>query len=47
MTTFTGYIARETEKAYGVLVKGLRLLARAIFVVDADGGHLNKVEHHL
>ncbi len=35
--TLSDYRIREFGQAYGVLVDGLLLLARAIFVVDAEG----------
>ncbi|OGR75631.1 MAG: lipid hydroperoxide peroxidase [Elusimicrobia bacterium GWC2_64_44] len=35
--TFSDYQRAEFGKAYGVLIKELRLLARAVFIVDKDG----------
>lgn len=35
--TFSDYQKAEFGKAYGVLIKELRLLARAVFIVDKDG----------
>lgn len=35
--TFSDYQKADFGKAYGVLIKELRLLARAVFVVDRDG----------
>lgn len=35
--TFSDHREASFGKAYGVLIKELRLLARAVFVVDADG----------
>ena len=35
--TLSDYAERDFGAAYGVLIKGLMLLARAIFVVGADG----------
>lgn len=35
--TVSDYQAASFGEAYGVLIDGLRLLARAIFVIDADG----------
>ncbi len=34
--TYSDYIKAEFGKTYGVLIKDLRLLARAIFIVDKD-----------
>lgn len=35
--TFSDYQKADFGKAYGVLIKELRLLARAVFIVDRDG----------
>ncbi len=35
--TLSDYRDREFGQAYGVLIQGLKLLARAIFIVDAEG----------
>jgi len=35
--TFSDYQKADFGKAYGVLIKELRLLARAVFIVDMDG----------
>lgn len=35
--TFSDYQKADFGKAYGVLIKELRLLARAVFIVDKDG----------
>ncbi len=35
--TYSDYMKAEFGKAYGVLIKELRLLARAIFIVDKTG----------
>jgi len=35
--TFSDYQKAEFGKTYGVLIKELRLLARAVFIVDKDG----------
>lgn len=35
--TFSDYQKAEFGKAWGVLIKDLRLLARAVFIVDKDG----------
>ncbi len=35
--TFSDYQKAEFGKAWGVLIKELRLLARAVFIVDKDG----------
>jgi thiol peroxidase len=37
VTTLSDHLDASFGTAYGVLIKGLRLLARAIFVVDKDG----------
>jgi thiol peroxidase len=37
VVTLSDHREAEFGKAYGVLIKDLRLLARAVFVVDADG----------
>jgi len=35
--TFSDYQKADFGKSYGVLIKDLRLLARAVFIVDKDG----------
>ena len=35
--TYSDYQKADFGKAYGVLIKELRLLARAVFIVDKDG----------
>jgi thiol peroxidase len=37
VTTLSDHFSASFGKAYGVLIKELRLLARALFVVDKDG----------
>jgi len=37
VTTLSDHLSASFGEAYGVLIKELRLLARAIFVVDGDG----------
>ena len=37
VTTLSDHLSASFGEAYGVLIKELRLLARAIFVVDEDG----------
>jgi len=37
ITTLSDYRDGEFGKAYGLLIDGLKLLARAIFVIDTDG----------
>lgn len=37
VVTLSDYRETAFGEAYGVLIKGLRLLARAVFVVDTDG----------
>ncbi len=37
VVTLSDYQTASFGEAYGVLIKGLRLLARAVFVVDRDG----------
>ena len=37
VVTLSDHRQAEFGKAYGVLIKGLRLLARAVFVVDPKG----------
>jgi len=37
VTTLSDHLSASFGETYGVLIKELRLLARAVFVVDADG----------
>jgi len=37
VTTLSDHLSASFGEAYGVLIKELRLLARAVFVVDGDG----------
>ena len=37
VTTLSDHLSASFGETYGVLIKALRLLARAVFVVDADG----------
>lgn len=37
VTTLSDYLDTSFGTSYGVLIKGLRLLARAVFVVDEEG----------
>jgi len=37
VTTLSDHLSASFGEAYGVLIKELRLLARAVFVVDAEG----------
>ena len=37
ITTLSGHSDTKFEEDYGILVKELRLLARAVFIIDADG----------
>ncbi|MBI4656257.1 MAG: thiol peroxidase [Elusimicrobia bacterium] len=37
LKTYSDYLKADFGKSYGVLIKELRLLARAVFIVDKDG----------
>lgn len=37
MKTYSDYLKADFGKSYRVLIKEIRLLARAIFIVDKDG----------
>ena len=37
MQTFSDYRYASFGEAFGVLVKGLRLLSRAVFIIDGNG----------